>query len=214
MKLLYIIFLFFGLTGFSQDKKDWQLKKVEDGISVYTKDLEYSNLKELKAVFSVKTSLSSIIALLNDSESFPQWAYRCGQCSTFKKISDTEFLRYQTVVAPWPVDDRDFTVRVKVSQNPHTKVVVQQVSAVSNVMPEVNGLVRIIIFRGVWTLTPSKNGMINIEYQLLLNPGGNIPAWLINLSAVDGPIENSKAMKEWLLKDKYKNAVLSYIQEP
>lgn len=214
MKWFFIFFVFCGFVGLSQVKNDWQLKKVEDGISVYTKDLEYSNLKELKAVFQVRSSFSCIVSLLNDSESFPQWAYRCGQCSTLKKISDTEFIRYQTVVAPWPVDDRDFTVKVKVSQNPYTKVLVQQVSAISNILPEVNGVVRIIIFRGVWTLSPLKNGMVNVEYQLLLDPGGNIPAWLVNLSAVDGPIENAKAMKEWLVKDKYKNAVLSYIQEP
>jgi len=216
MKFTVFFLVFFSHFSFAQNLigSDWKLKKVEKEISVYTKDLENSNIKEIRAVFQLKTRLSSIVALLNDSESFPQWAFRCGQCTTLKQISSHEFLRYQTVIAPWPVDDRDFVVKVRVSQDALTKVVVQQITAVSNIMSKVRGKVRIVIFKGIWTLTPLQNGTVHIDYQLLLDPGGNIPAWLINLSASDGPIQNAIAMKEWLQKDKYKNAKLEIIQEP
>lgn len=215
MKTLIATFFFYSLFTFSQNKSEtvWQLKKVENGVTVYTKDLENTNIKELKSVFQVKSSLSALVALLNDSQSFPQWAYRCGACSTLKKISDTEFIRYQTVVAPWPVDDRDFVVNVKVNQEPLSKIVTQTVSIFSGFIPEKEGFERIKIFKGLWTLSPLKNGFINVEYQLLVDPGGSIPAWLVNMSAVEGPIENAVSMKTMLLKDKYKNAVLSYIHE-
>jgi hypothetical protein len=216
MKTLIATFLFYGFFTFSQTKSEsvWQLKKVENGVTVYTKDLENTNIKELKAIFQVKSSLSALVALLNDSESFPQWAYRCGDCSTLKRISESEFIRYQTVVAPWPVDDRDFVVKVKVQQDPLSKVVTQSVIVFLGFIPEKIGFERIKIFKGLWTLSPLKNGFVNVEYQLLVDPGGSIPAWLVNMSAVDGPIENAVSMKTMLLKDKYKNVVLAYIHEP
>jgi hypothetical protein len=215
MKTSVALIILNSVIGLAQTKNqsDWQFKKTENGISVYTKDLENSNLKELKAIFQVKSSLSSIVALLIDSEAFPQWAYRCGQCSTLKKISEQEFIRYQTVVAPWPVDDRDFVVKVKVSQNPITKVVFQHVTNNPGFIPKVNGKERITVFKALWILTPLKNNTVNVEYQLMVDPGGNIPTWLVNFSATDGPLKNAQIIKEIVLKEKYKNAVLPYIAE-
>ena len=65
-------------------ENDWQLKKFENGITVYTRKTVNSNFKELKATFNLKTSLNSIVALINNGESYPQWVYRCGQSVTLK----------------------------------------------------------------------------------------------------------------------------------
>jgi ribosome-associated toxin RatA of RatAB toxin-antitoxin module len=211
--LLILVFFFFGFT-FQQKKNNWQLKKLESGIAVYTRTATDSKFKELKSIFQIKASLSTIVSLLNDYESYPQWVYRCGQSSTIKKISEKEFIHYQTVTAPWPVDSRDFVVDVKLTQDPITKIIVQQATCVPAYIPKVAGYVRITEFRAVWTLIPLKNGMVEIEYQLLVNPGGNIPAWLVNLAVVDGPYETALNMKSWLLKEKYQKAIVSFVKEP
>ena len=193
---------------------DWQLKKSENGISVYTRSVKGSNYKELKAVYQIKTSLSSVIALLNDVESYPQWSYQCEKSKLIKKISDQEIVRYQSVVAPWPVEKRDMVVKAYSSQDPETGKVYQKVTCVPDEVPAVKDHVRIMEFRGQWTLTPLKNGMIEVEYQLLLNPGGSVPAWVANRALVDGPYETSLKMKEMLLKEKYRSTVYAFIIEP
>src|ERR1035437_2289660 len=103
---LFVIYLSF--SSFNIQKDDWQLKKQENGIAVYTRDDENSAFKELKAVAYLKTSLSSIVALLYDWDAYPQWVYRCGKSSTLKIINEKELIHYQTVVAPWPIENRDF----------------------------------------------------------------------------------------------------------
>ena len=210
--LLFIINSSF-ISPFLSSTDEWQLKKQESGISVYTRTAENSSFKELKSQVQIKTSLSSIIALLNDWDSYPQWVYKCGKSNTIKKINETELIHYQTLIAPWPVDDRDFVVNVKLSQDAKTKTVYQKAVCIPDYIPKVDGHVRITEFKALWTITPLKNGMVNVEYQLLVDPGGNIPAWLVNLAVVDGPFETTFHLKEWVMKAKYQNAKFSYIKE-
>lgn len=211
--LFSIVYCF---ASFSQKgtSNDWELKKFENGISVYTRLPENSEYKELKVVFQLKTSLSSIIALLNDVESYPQWVYRCGTSKILKKDSDKHLIRHQTIVAPWPVDNRDVAVEVNSYQDEKTKIVYQKVKALPDYTPTLKNHVRIREFTATWTLKPLKNGFVEIEYELLVNPAGAIPAWVVNMAMVDGPYETSLKMKEWLLKEKYQKANVPFISNP
>ena len=194
-------------------QSDWQLKKYESGIAVYTRTAANSDFKELKAVTTVKTSLHSIVALLNDWDTYPQWVYRCGKSSTIRRISETEVIHYQTVEAPWPVDSRDFVVDVKLTQDPSSKAITIASTCKPTYIPKVDGYVRITEFKASWTLIPLKDGSIQVIYQLLVDPGGYVPAWLVNLAVVDGPFETTLHFKDWIMKEKYQKASVPFIKD-
>lgn len=213
VSLFLFSLLFITLSSF-QNTYNWQLKKFENDISIYTRTPENSKYKELKAVYQIKSSLSSIIALLNDFESFPKWVYRCEKSMALKKDSDNHIIRYQTVVAPWPVDNRDMILEVNSFQDKKTKIVYQKVNSIPDYIPLVKGHVRVREFRALWTLIPLKNGFVEVNYELLVNPGGNIPAWLVNLAVVDGPFDTSVKMRELLMNEKYQKTTYSFITNP
>jgi hypothetical protein len=215
VKKLYFILLLCIAFGFTKNEKekDWQLKKFENGIAVYTRLATNSNYKELRSVFQIKTTLSSFLAVLGDFESYPEWVYRCGKSKTLKKISNTEFMHYQTVNAPWPVDSRDIVIHIKIKQDPITKTVIQNANGAADSLAEVKDFVRIKVFHATWTLVPEKGGIINAEYRLLVEPGGNIPAWLVNMAVVEGPYETNVKLKERIFEDKYQKAKLPHIKE-
>ena len=213
-KLLLAFILWANMVCFSQHKiTDWELKKNESDIQIYTRHTENSAFKELKSVTTLKTSLSSIIALLSDFESYTQWVYKCGESSTLKKINDTTCIHYQTVVAPWPASDRDFIVAVKETQDVKTKIITITSTCNATYIPNKDGFVRITLFNAKWTLIPLKDGMVEIDYQLLVNPGGALPAWLVNLAVVDGPFETMVGFKKMIIKDKYQKAKITYVKE-
>jgi hypothetical protein len=212
MKLLFCLLI--SLVSFSQNSKsDWNLKKDENGIAVYSRKTNSSDFKELKSIAYVKTSLNSIVSLLSDWENYTQWVYKCGESKTLKKISSTELIHYQTVVAPWPAENRDFVVNVTFTQDEKTKVVTIKSVCNANYIPHVAHHVRITEFNACWTLIPLKDGTIQVNYQLLVNPGGYVPAWLVNMAAVDGPYETMVHFKEWIIKEKYQKAKNSFIKE-
>lgn len=212
--LILLIVFFLGATSFCIPNDDWQLKKNEKGITVYTRNAENSVFKELKAIAYIKTSLSSIVGLLYDFEKYPEWVYKCGKSGTLKIISEKEVIHYQTVLAPWPADNRDFVVNIKAEQNEVTKVVTIKSYSMSTHIPVVPGYVRIKNINASWILTPHKDGTVEIVYQLLVDPAGNIPAWIVNMAIVDGPFETMINIKERALKEEYQKAKIPFIKEP
>lgn len=212
-KFFSVIVIFYILSiGYIEDS--WHLKKNSKEIAVYTRNSEKSTFKELRAVTQQKTSLSSIVALLNDWDSYPLWVYKCGKSKTLKRISDTEVIHYQTITTPWPTSNRDFIVNVKLSQDAKTKIITQVSTCTPNYIPPVRGYVRIPELKASWVLTPVKPGFVSIEYRLLVNPGGNIPSGLENLAAIDGPYQTILNLKQWVMKPKYQKSSLPFIKEP
>ncbi|GAA4310475.1 hypothetical protein GCM10023149_05170 [Mucilaginibacter gynuensis] len=61
-------------------------------------------------------------------------------------------------------------------------------------------------------ITPLKNGQIKVEYSLHVDPGGALPAWLVNMFATDGPMKIFRNLKLQLQKPAYKNADLAFIK--
>lgn len=212
--LLQLVVFYFGATSFYIPNDDWQLKKNEQGVTVYTRDSENSAFKELKAVAYLKTSLSSIVGLLYDFEKYPEWVYKCGKSGTLKTISEKELIHYQTVIAPWPIDNRDFIVNIKIEQNEKTKVITIKSYAIGNYIPLVPNYVRIMKFNASWVLSPQKDGSVEIVYQLLIDPSGYIPAWAVNMAVVDGPFETMNNIKERVFRKEYQKAKISFINEP
>lgn len=212
---LILLFVFYlGVTSFSIENDGWQLKKDEKGVTVYTRNAENSAFKELKAIAYLKTSISSIVALLYDFEKYPEWVYKCGTSGTLKTISEKELIHYQTVIAPWPISNRDFIVNIKIRQDEITKVVSIKSYATGTYIPVSPNYVRIMNFNASWTLTPQKDGTVEIVYQLLVDPAGFVPAWAVNMAIVDGPFETMSKIKERVFKDEYQKTKFSFIKEP
>lgn len=210
--LLFCLALQF--TSYSQDKDNtWQIKKYENGIAVYSRKTVDSDFRELKSVVYIKTSLNSIVALINDRETYPQWVYKCSECRILKKVSDTELIHYQTVEAPWPATDRDFVVNIKISQNETTKVVTITSTSTPYYIPEKPNRVRITKISARWDLVPFKDGLVQVNYQLFVHPGGYVPAWLVNMAAIDGPYETMVNFKQLVFKEKYQQAKSALIKE-
>ncbi len=212
--LIQVILICILNTSFCFSNNDWHLKKVDKGITVYTRESENSGFEELKAITHLKTSVSSIVALLYDFEAYPAWVYKCGKSGTLKIISEKELIHYQTIMAPWPVDNRDFVVNIKIHQNKKTKVITINSYAMGNYIPVFPGYVRIMKFDGSWVITPQNDGTVEIEYQLLVDPGGYVPAWVVNMVVIEGPFETMTNIKERVFRNKYQKAKIPFIEEP
>lgn len=191
----------------------WALKKNEHGITVYTREVSGSSIRELKAITHFDSKLSPLITLIKDVPEHPAYIYRCQSARVIKAPNDHELYYYHDTYAPWPVDNRDIVIYYHISQDPRTKVVTIASHAVDGLVPETEGKVRVHDFKASWVLTPAKDGTVNGEYYLYVDPGGNVPAWLINLFVVDGPYNSILKMKELLAQEKYQSAKIPFIHD-
>lgn len=213
ISLFFITILSLALSSFTLDEAAWTLEKNENGISVYTRAYPNSSYKEFKAVMTVQASLSSLVALKNDFESYPQWYYECPEAKTLKVISSKEGIGYVTKKLPWPFDGRDMVVHYWVSQDMKDKSVTIKNVADPKYIPVKEEWVRVYLLNGFWKFTPKGNGMVEIVYQLHVEPNGSIPSWLANSTVVDSPFNTFVKMKEMIKLPKYANAKLPEIVE-
>jgi len=204
--------VFLLLSAFSDDDPaNWALKKDENGIKVYTRYPPGSNLKEVRVVNNVKSSLSAIVSLLLDTKNYPGWIYACSEAQTLKLISDQEQYQYTVTNVPWPVSDRDVSAHFKVEQDSATRIVSVNSTGIPDYIPVKEGRVRVQHFQSNYKLTPLDSGMVKVEFELYVDPGGSVPAWLINANIVSAPYNTTAAMITQL--PKYQSASYSFIKE-
>ncbi len=193
---------------------DWVLKKDKDHITVYTRKKADSDYKELKCVSTVKTSLSAIVKMLTDVDDYTDWIFHCESSKVVKKVNDAELYYYQLTSAPFPVSDRDMVAHLIITQDSKSKKVTVTADAAEGLVPEKDDIVRIKKFHSSYTLIPKEKGMVEIDYEMGADPGGNIPAWLVNMAIVKGPFTTQQMMNKILAGAKYKSVKLPFITEP
>ncbi len=155
---------------------------------------------------TLQASTSQLLAAIMDVQSCGEWVYSSKTNTLLKQISPLELIYYSEVSVPWPVENRDYVVRVKAEQDPQTKIVTVNSPCIPGYVKEKPGKVRIKQSIAQWTIIPNGKNQVKVEYILEVDPLGNIPAWLVNLFAAKGPYETFKALKVHVQKDVYKRA--------
>lgn len=204
------LFAVFAAPSFADSP--WKLEKDADNVKVYTRVVEGSALKEFKGITSIQTSLTSLVALLDDREAGPSWIKDSKESSLIKKVDDKLSYSYNVTAAPWPVKDRDMVIKSVTTQEENSLVVRIQLNAEKEGKPEEKGRVRVTEMKGYWEFKPMDNGAVQVTYQVHADPAGKLPNWLINSLVVDMPFFTLKAMQTKVLEDKYQQAKLSSIK--
>jgi len=175
------------LTAFGQD---CTLKKNKDGIAVYTCNEADSHFKSIRAELTLQnTSPATLINALADVDNFTQWQYKMSEAAVLQHINDKEMI-YRTVVdAPWPVENRELIVQMTIDHDPAKGQVFIFVRTVPFDHPVTKGLVRVPFSEAKWNVTVRDNDLV-IVYTLKVNPGGSLPAWIINMGVAEGPFHS------------------------
>jgi hypothetical protein len=145
----------------------WELVIDKDGVQVYTMKVPGSTLKHFKAVGRVKTSLRRVMAVFTDS-SFQHCHDIMSNCLT------------SSVVEPWNADGhywvgmvraglpkpflpRELVMKDHFSQDPQSKTLFIDITAVPELLPPDNCCVRVTHMDNKWRWTPLKNGEFEAE---------------------------------------------------
>lgn len=178
--------------GFSQNG-DWELEKDEDGIKVYTREIEGEDIREFKAVATINAPRKTIAQIILNISDYKNWYPDITDSEIIKKIGPGEYYVYSALDLPWPASDRDGVSKMKVEKKEkYTKI---SISSVNGVKGEQSGYVRIPTSYGFWKLTPKGSGT-KVHFQYFANPGGSLPDWIINMFIVDNPFETLQLLKE------------------
>lgn len=192
--LLLPLTLAFGFTAFGQN--NWKLTKDKDGIRVYESEAKNSGIKNIKVECTVDGTCDKMRYILTNVSQYKNWVYSNKTAYLLKQVTPTEYYYYAETSVPWPLSNRDAVVHTRVSQNARSLQVTEMMEP--NYLPEKSGKVRVPKALVTWTVTPVTSRTIHIVYVFDAEPGGNIPAWLVNTLSDKGPTESFKKLRELL----------------
>ncbi len=195
---LLIMFFTAQTVCFCQTK--WELKRSEEGISVYTRKLENDRYKEVKVTCETSGSAERLIEILQDVNRHKEWVHDTKTANILSRKSRDTLLYYTEVELPWPISNRDLVVQLSYLRVSATVLKIEAKSF-PEMLPQKPQLVRIPYSRGLWNVVSLPGNRLKIEYEFIVNPGGSLPAWLVNYTASTGPLNTFKKLKERLIKD-------------
>ena len=193
----FLLLLFCCLNGFSQ-QNDCILKKQSDDIQVYTCKSENDKFKSLKAEFAIKnTTLDELVAFIKNVKNFPTWQYNLISAEMLLQETENRMIIRSEIHAPWPVDNRELIVEYSLEKDATSGQLHVIIKTVAYDYPLEKGVVRVPFSYAEWLVV--KDGTaLKVRYTLRIDPGGNVPAWLVNMAMAEGPYQSFINLKEQL----------------
>ncbi len=200
MKKIILHLILLLCNTINVNAQDWQLKKNKDGIQVFTKSNPNSPFDLLKAECVINVSINQMLTLIFEVSRHTEWVYNAVQSVPVKKNSLYDIIYYGETYAPWPVSNRDLVIHLSAKTDSTSGLC--QVTAISEpkLMPLVEGKIRVPRSVSKWKLIPINNQTTRVIYTLDIDPGGSLPAWLVNFASVEGPYLSFVKMKAILTK--------------
>ncbi len=209
MKFLKISLLAFFLAAavsmynsLVAEEREWYLTYETDGIDVYRRAAEGSKFLEFKATGDLRGVMSEYVSVIFDTDKHPDWAPRCIETKNIEKISDQELIIYAVYAGVWPTADRDYAARVSKVSEPDTQVVRVDVERMElpGTLPVATERVHIPYMKSCWIFEQINQDFTRVELRAHVDPGGMIPAWLVNLGYRKIPYQFLKNLESQVAK--------------
>ncbi|MBS1773627.1 MAG: hypothetical protein JST82_12275 [Bacteroidetes bacterium] len=184
------VLLFLILTSLiAEAENKWELRKNSEGIKIYTRSVEGSGIKELKAEFEATGNIRQLAKILLDIPGQKDWVYSTKASTVVKVIAENELIYYSEKSMPWPVSNRDVVTRVKVLQDTAKGTLTLTAFSENNIIPVKKNIVRVPSSQVTWKVSTTGSNRLKIEYYAKADPGGTLPAWVTNMFLTKGPYE-------------------------
>lgn len=200
-----LLFMFFAAPAFALDTTGWRMVSDKNGIQVYMKHDDEARIKTFRGVTRFRVErLHSVSGVLNDTPNMPRWMHFISKA---KEIRRSDYLNreYQFLTTlPWPLADREAVVKLLVRQNPVNKGVTVHVINAPTLLPPNSDYIRFPQMTGVFSFFPTeKEKEVEVTYELVLDPGGYIPAWIANIVLKDTPYFTLERLRRVVERPEY-----------
>lgn len=207
-KLLRVL-AFTTILGFVwTDAYAWETRLDEDGILIQSRLTPGAKYEEFRAEVEIDATVAQAIALLKDTSACTQWLFRCKESRIIRETSTTERIFYQVTSLPFPAKSRDSIFHAAITFEGQASVRVTMTSMPDEI-PQTKH-VRVREAFGAYILEPTGDNRLRVTWQQYVDPGGALPAWLVNSLLTDLPFKSLQAFRELVQQPPYLDAKLVY----
>jgi hypothetical protein len=200
LRLFWMAIIILLLTYITSAQENWNLVKEEAGIKVYTKTESGSKYKAFKAEMQVSCKIENIVEVLKNMNSINNWVVNCKGVKLIKTGDNDQYYYIETSL-PLPFENRDMVYHFQ-----YIEIKSEQVKVIVTGIPEYfepkEGIVRMVKTNGYWLFTSIDTRKTSVTYQMHVEPGGSIPAWLANPFIKNVPFSTFKGLRNIVQKSK------------
>ncbi|GFO72681.1 hypothetical protein BJAS_P3122 [Bathymodiolus japonicus methanotrophic gill symbiont] len=191
LKVSLLLFYFVSDPAIALDKEPgWKLAKQENGISVYTRELAYSDYPEYRGEMSITANIDELLAFINNGDNCASWRYKC-----MKMLNLSDNYIYKLSNLPWPFRNRYTVMKSSAYFDQQTNSYTIELSniqrsllpkAIQAQLPEPEDTVQMRYSDGYWRFKfVSDNHTIHITYQMHGDADAPIPPQLTRLGVIN-----------------------------
>lgn len=196
-------------------QKQWQLISNRDGIEVYRAHDDTARIKTFRGVTTIELhDFYAPIAVFDDEEGLPRWLYLIRDLNELQRRSPTDRDYHVLTNLPWPVTDRDAGLHFTLGQNPQTRAIQILFRTKNDLVPIQDDYVRIPEMTGHLNVLPLAGKNVQITFEVLVDPGGYIPAFLVNFILKDLPFVSLQRLRRIINTDRFQGYRVDYITAP
>jgi hypothetical protein len=190
MKIIISIFLLLNFAFGAA--RSWEKIQERDGISVFKSDNPDSPLVGFKGDMVVEASAEKIFGILIDEEHVKEWVKDIKFSKLLENFGPFEGILHEEYHLPWPIKDRDFVFHAGVFRDKEGIVHVTVKSVDKPKVPTTSAIRGEI--EGEYRITPLDKNKCRLEVEVLSDPKGAIPKWVVNLYQKSWPHETLLAI--------------------
>lgn len=216
VKAVLLLSLLSGQAGAGDEASlagAWTLISDREGIQVYFRHGEQSRLKTFRGVTRIhQPDEFAAIAMMEDYDSYPRWLHMIDHAEELGRDGPlTRWIRITTRL-PWPLQNREAIVRSQVIQkvSPEEESLTILNTNAPDYIPPNPDYVRFPEVYSRMTARRLGNDEHELVYEVVLDPGGYIPDWLVNLLMRDTPFFTLQKIRRMMADPAYLNRYYSY----
>lgn len=175
----------------------WKEANRKKDIVIFTRDNPKAGAREIHAVSEVDAAPEVVFRVVGDFENYAKFMPYVKESKILETKGPTLLYVY-ALLSPPLVSDRDYAIEVKrtAGSDANGGVYTSAWTSKSEMQPERDGVVRVKLNTGSWTIEPLDGGARSrLTYRLLTHPGGSIPDWIANKSNTIAIPDLMKAVK-------------------
>lgn len=196
---LKILIANLSLFLFLLDDSEWKLSLEKDEISIYTRNIESSNFKEFLAEATMRGSIEEFREIIMGINNYPEWMPDCKSAEIIDHPNPNDLTYHMKLKVPFPFSNRDIVQQLVLSE--HDDMLEIEIINRPLKVKETKKYVRLQRAYGKWSIKQASDENISIRFQYFADPGGDIPAWLVNSFVVKNPHITLLNMKEMMAKE-------------
>ena len=196
-KFCSVTFLLMSIL-ITNGQNKWILKKDKDGIKVFTKNVDTSKFKAIKVECVLDGTIGKFDSIIRNVENHKSWVYSTKKSFLVKVVNKTEIIYYTETSLPWPASNRDVIIQMQILKDSVNNSETINASNLNGVINEKSGIVRVRLLSMQYYVHLVNEHKISITFNILVDPSGSIPAWIVNAFAVKGPFETFSKLGDFL----------------